>query len=195
MNVKIVNGYIPGTILKRTDMGDVTGMAFLDKIFFITDGIMLSQIREISGIDGTTLQNWVKRGWICNPKQKKYSKDQLARILIINMLRKNMQLERIDFLLRYINGKPDCREDDIVPESVLYDYISKVVDMLTDMPGNGEGGISTRSLTMCIDLCIRDYTERIPGSKKRLRAALEIIVLSYYSVLIAEYTDLLYKAL
>ena len=37
-------------------MGGATGIEFLNKIFYITDGIMLAQIREIAGVDGTTLQ-------------------------------------------------------------------------------------------------------------------------------------------
>ena len=48
---------IPGTILNRDKMDGATGLEFLDKVFFITDKIMLAQIREITGIDGTTLQN------------------------------------------------------------------------------------------------------------------------------------------
>ena len=48
---------IPGTILERSKMDGADGMEFLDKVFFITNGIMLTQIREITGIDGTTLQN------------------------------------------------------------------------------------------------------------------------------------------
>ena len=77
MNIEINDPMIPGTVLRRKDMGDVTGMEFLNKIFYITDGIMLTQIRDISGIDGTTLQNWTKRGWVANSKLKRYNKDQL----------------------------------------------------------------------------------------------------------------------
>ena len=87
MNLQLKDDYIPGTKLLRSEMGGVTGMEFLSKIFFISDGVMLTQIRDISGIDGSTLQNWVKRGWVGNPKKKTYDKEQLARILIINMMR------------------------------------------------------------------------------------------------------------
>ena len=61
---------IPGTILNRDKMDGATGLEFLDKVFFITDKIMLAQIREITGIDGTTLQNWLKRGWVGTPNKK-----------------------------------------------------------------------------------------------------------------------------
>ena len=89
---------------------------------------MLSRIRELAGIDGSTIQNWVKRGWIGNTVNKHYSRVQFARILIINMLRATMKLEKIDFLLHYINGNLDCRADDIISEPILFDYICRIVD-------------------------------------------------------------------
>ena len=93
MNLQIKEDYIPGTQLLREKMGGITGLEFLSKIFFITDGVMLTQIREISGIDGSTLQNWTKRGWVENSKLKKYNINQVAHILIINMLRSCMRSE------------------------------------------------------------------------------------------------------
>ena len=110
MNLQIKDELIPGTKLYRSDMGGVTGMEFLSKIFFITDGVMLTQIREISGIDGSTLQNWTKRGWVANSKYKKYDINQIAHILIINMLRSCMQLDRITDLIEYINGSANTAE-------------------------------------------------------------------------------------
>ena len=114
MNIQLNESCIPGTVLDRKKMGDVTGLRFLKKIFYISDGIMLSGIREISGIDGSTLQNWTKRGWVGNSKQKRYNIDQVAHILIINMLRSCMQLENIAFLIKYINGRVDDTSDDII---------------------------------------------------------------------------------
>ncbi len=95
MNLEMSDNRLPGSAIPRDAAGGLVGEEFLDKVFFITDGIMLSQIKEISGVDGTTLQNWVKRGWIGSTVNKKYSKNQLARILIINMLRDSMHLEEI----------------------------------------------------------------------------------------------------
>ena len=92
MNLEINDALIPGTKLKKSDMGNVTGLEFLSKVFFISEGVMLSQIREVSGIDGSTLQNWTKRGWVANARLKKYNIDQVAHILIINMLRSCIQL-------------------------------------------------------------------------------------------------------
>ena len=123
MNLQINEELIPGTILNRKEMGDVTGLEFLKKIFYISDGVMLTQIREISGIDGSTLQNWTKRGWVANARLKRYNIDQVAHILIINMLRSCMQLDKIAFLVSYINGRVYDQSDDIIRDSQLYDYI------------------------------------------------------------------------
>lgn len=75
MERKLNLNNIPGTVLKLEKMGGAIGLEFLDKVFYISDGIMLSQIREITGIDGTTLQNWLKRGWVSNPKNRMYSRE------------------------------------------------------------------------------------------------------------------------
>ena len=184
MNLQITENTIPGTILDRYAMGDVTGMEFLSKIFYISDGVMLSQIREVSGIDGSTLQNWTKRGWVANSKLKKYDMNQVAHILIINMLRSCMQLDKIAFLIQYINGKVDDRSDDIIEDSVLYDYICKILDTLMSYEVCSLG-----SIRGAIEDVTEDYTETIVGAKIRLTNALEIIVVAYYASLIKGYAD------
>lgn len=159
-------------------MGNVTGLDFLKKIFYITDGIMLSQIREISGIDGSTLQNWTKRGWVENSKLKRYNIDQLAHILIINMLRASLQLDRIAFLIKYINGSVDDKNDDIISYSVLYDYICRILDRMTSENTAG------MKLGECISAETAGYVEKVGGARRRLNNALEIIITAYYASLI-----------
>ena len=77
MILKLYDELIPGTKLKRSDMDGLTGMEFLKKVFFISEGVMLTQIRDISGIDSSTLQNWTKRGWVANSRLKKYNTKQI----------------------------------------------------------------------------------------------------------------------
>ncbi len=183
---------VPGTIVYRRDMDGSTGLEFLGKIFFLKDGILLSQLRRISGVDGSTLQNWVKRGWIPNTTNKLYSMDMFARIIIINMLRDTMQLSKISFLLSYINGTPGDKTDDIIPESKLYDYICKITDsMLGDESYNGE---RLRSL---IESKIEqgDLNPAIPDAKERLVSALEVIVTSRYAAIIKAHSDELFDKL
>ena len=184
MNLEINDALIPGTKLKKSDMGNVTGLEFLSKVFYISEGVMLSQIREVSGIDGSTLQNWTKRGWVANARLKKYNIDQVAHILIINMLRSCIQLDHIAFLLQYINGKIDDTSDDIIRDSVLYDYICRILETLT------RKDVATKaSITEVIRDQISDYKEAMTGARDRLANALEIIVTAYYAALIKRSSD------
>lgn len=169
--------YIPGTILDIKKMDGSTGLDFINKVFFITDTIMLAQIREITGIDGTTLQNWLKRGWVGTPNKKSYTREHLARILIINMMRDTMQLSRIIFTLEYINGKE--KEDKIIDESLLYDYVCKTLKNLSD---NKNAGMN--NLDDIIEEVLAEYEEPVTGAKKRLKTGIRIIAITYYSAII-----------
>ena len=184
MNLEINDALIPGTKLNKSDMGNVTGLEFLSKVFYISEGVMLSQIREVSGIDGSTLQNWTKRGWVANARLKKYNIDQVAHILIINMLRSCIQLDHIAFLLQYINGKIDDTSDDIIRDSVLYDYICRILEALTR-----QDVASKASIKETIREQISDYNEVMEGARERLAKALEIIVTAYYAALIKRSSD------
>lgn len=188
MKLDIKSNLIPGTVIEKEKIGNITGCEFLDKIFFITDGIMLSQIREICAIDGSTLQNWTKRGWVPSPKNKKYNKNQLARILIINMMRETMQLDKIAQVLSYVNGKVEDTGDDIIPESELYGYLCVIIDHLVEdeLPPDAENMQDLIARTLC------SYVERIAGATKRLQKACSVIILSYYAALVRQKANIMY---
>lgn len=180
----IQSRFIPGTIVDRSKMNGAAGESFLDKVFYITDGIMLTQVREITGIDGTTLQNWLKRGWVASPRGKYYTKEHLARILLIAMMRDTMQLGKIAEVLSYINGKVGDETDDIIPESVLYGYVCRVVDILADGDSAGLNALDT-----AVDTVLADYEERYAGAKKRLTRGISIIVTAYYATLVKHHAE------
>jgi DNA-binding transcriptional MerR regulator len=167
---------IPGTVIPAENGKGLAGCGFLTGIFSVTSGLMLSQIREITGLDAPALQNWIKRGWVSSPVGKRYTIDQVARILIINMLRDAFQLEKIAFLMSYINGSVNDRSDDIIPESILYEYICSIIDRCENCGFTNSGNLKK----LIVD-CTGDYKEVIPGSTERLHKALEIIILSYES--------------
>ena len=190
MNLQFQDDRIPGTKLKQSDMEGATGLAFLKKVFLISEGVMMTQIREISGIDSSTLQNWTKRGWVANSRLKKYNIDQVAHILIINMLRSCMQLDKIAFLIQYINGDVEDTSDDIIRDSVLYDYICRILEHMMERDiclQSSIGGI--------IDRFTADYAEPFEGAKNRLNSALEIIVVTYYATLMKHRADKLLERL
>ena len=182
MNGSLRSENIPGTVFNIEKMDGATGGEFLDKVFYITNGIMLAQIREITGLDGTTLQNWVKRGWVSNPQKKSYDKEQVARILIICMMRDTMQLSRIAFLLQYINGSTEA--DRIVSESRLYDYICRVLGMVFDENSAGLNGLDG-----FIDEVTADYNEPVSGAARRLKNGISIIATTYYAAIIKSSAD------
>ena len=47
---------LPGTILNRKDLDGLSGLAFLRHLFLASDGVMMATIRNISGIDTSTLR-------------------------------------------------------------------------------------------------------------------------------------------
>ena len=179
MKLHFLDEYIPGTKLRKAEMENLTGLAFLKKVFFVSEGVMLTQIRDISGIDSSTLQNWTKRGWVANARLKKYNMDQVAHILIINMLRSCMKLEHIAFLIQYINGDVADTSDDIITDSLLYDYICRVLEHIIET-----GDCSLEEIADYVTQITKDYVEPMEGARQRLNSALEIIVVTYYSTLL-----------
>ena len=183
MKLQFSDDFVPGTKLKKSETEYLTGLAFLKKVFFVSEGVMLTQIRDISGIDGSTLQNWTKRGWVENSKLKKYDINQVAHILIINMLRSCMQLDKIAYIIQYINGRVDDRSDDIIADSVLYDYICRILDALTEKVN------AIDSIKDTVKELTSDYEDKIEGARERLDSALEIIVIAYYASLVKRHAD------
>ena len=129
---------------------------------------MLSQIREITGIDGTTLQNWVKRGWVDKPVNKTYSREQLARILLLGMMRDTLELSEILALLSYISG------DGEIDGCGLYDCVCRVLASVSES-GGGMGGLDEIVITTLTDYDLPTET------KKRVLVGVRIIVVSYYA--------------
>ncbi len=184
MNYLLIDDTIPGTKLKKAEIGGLTGKSFLRQVFFVSDGVMLSQIRKIAGIDGSTLQNWTKRGWVANSHSKRYNIDQVAHIFLINMLRSCMQLNHIAWLIEYINGDVEDSSDDIISDSDLYDEICKLLDTLSRCEVcTGE---TIRALA---DEQLAAYQAPVEGARERLLNALEIIVVSYYASLVKKSAD------
>lgn len=90
------------------------------------NGLSMSQVCGITGLESSTVQNWVKRGFVPHPVNKKYGSRHLARIMLISSLREGMRLERVGQLLSYLNGDTDDESDDIISEEELYDLFCTV---------------------------------------------------------------------
>ncbi len=154
----------------------------------LTGGFTLSQLSDISGLETTTIQNWVKRGWIEPPKNRRYGEESVARVLIINMLKGAMQLSNIVELMSYINGKVDDRQDDAIPDGELYSLLS-VVTKKIDCIGN----LSTEKVAEIVEQEIKDYNEPFPGGKEKLKNGLTIMMLAHISSTLKNRADEMLK--
>lgn len=167
---------LPGTVLPAQAGNIRYGFANFSPLFIATRGLTLSQICEIAGLEPTTVQNWIKRGWVAHPTQKRYHEPHLARILILSMLRKSMQLEKIALLLRYVNGSADDRNDDIIPDSELYSRLCIIVDNLAQ-----KNATHTPAVRAAVAEALREYNAPFPGAEKKLENALTVMALAYLS--------------
>ena len=110
---------IPGTVLTgpredaESSIRQIEGM-------FLAGGIVRSQVSAVTGLESYMIQNWVKRGFLSNPVNKRYSCRQFCRIAIINMLKTTLPLERICSLLSYVNGDLSDESDDLIDDATLY---------------------------------------------------------------------------
>jgi hypothetical protein len=92
------------------------------------------------------------------------------------MLRDVLQLDKIAFLMTYINGDIDDNSDDIIAESELYEYVCCIIDKCQGCDFSDKD-----VLKKIIVESTEGFKERIPGSTERLYKALEIIILAYES--------------
>ncbi len=67
-----MNWILPGTVLAV----DGSRPEAADELFsslFVTGGLVLSQVCQITGLEPYAVQNWVKRGFLAPPVKKKKS--------------------------------------------------------------------------------------------------------------------------
>lgn len=162
---------LPGTMIRmdRSEVGQI-GKTF--DSMFLTGGMTLGQVCSLTGLEAYMVQNWVKRGFLTSPSHKRYSMEQVCRIININMLKSILPMERICGLLRYVNGNLDDTSDDIILDSRLYFIFVRLAVRARELDNR--------------DACRRiiaeellDYTEPVPGAKDRVVKALEIMLTAW----------------
>lgn len=179
--------YTPGTTTPYINTeGSVFGV--YSQMIKAADGLSLAQVCSITGLENSTVQNWVKRGYVANPVKKKYYDRQLARILIINALRNCMQIEQAVALLKYLNGDVEDERDDAIPEPRLYDYFCEVTKNLSP-----EVPVSRDNIVIGIKNAIRDFEGKYADSAAKLYNTLEIMCFAHVSALYKREAELCYK--
>ena len=160
---------IPGTVLQiQRDHAD--GVEEMFSSMFLAGGMVLSQVANITGLEPYTVQNWVKRGFLSPPQNKRYTIQQLCRILHINMLKDVMTLDRICSLLRYINGKLDEEGDDIIDDATLYFLFVRLAARSKQLD-------DPAAWKQAMEEALRDYREPVPGARERIENALRIMLI------------------
>ena len=130
-----MNWTIPGTtLIERRDSADQVDSMFHS--MFLAGGMVLSQVSSITGLEAYTIQNWVKRGFLAPPQNKKYDLEQVCRIIIINMLKGALTLERICSMMQYINGNLVDESDDLIDDALLYFMFVKLAARARHIGGN-----------------------------------------------------------
>lgn len=182
-----MNATFPGSVVPRQGK---TADEFLSGLFFATKGLMLLQVREITGLDTPVIQNWVNRGWVQKPVEKRYSANHLARIMLINMLRPVVKLEHIAKILAFINGDADDVTDDIIPEAALYTYVCDILDR-----ADFETVLTDELLIPVIEERIGDYSEPFPGARDKLIAGIKLVIHYYAAALLKVRADRMLSSL
>lgn len=162
---------LPGTVLKAEaeEAGNVEAMF---SPMFLAGGMVLSQVSSITGLEPYIIQNWVKRGFLSPPQNKRYTLRQLCRILNINMLKGVLPMERVCAMLGYINGQLDDDSDDTIDDSRLY-------FMFVRLAAHAKQIDQSQAWQEAIDRVLQDYAEPIPGARERIAQVLRIMLIAY----------------
>lgn len=165
---------IPGTTI-RGSRADVEGCIRQIEGMFLGGGMIRSQLASVSGVEPHDIQNWVKRGFLPSPVNKRYSMEQFCRIVTINMLRTAMPMEKICSLLAYVNGRLDDESDDLIDDTVLYFMFLRLAARARHIGGRDSWDIAIADI-------LSNYDEPIPGAKARIDKVLRIMLTAWIGV-------------
>ena len=164
---------IPGTTLQgHREQADQVSTLFHS--MFLPGDMLLSQAASVSGLEPYTIQNWVKRGFLSPPRNKRYSEPQLCRILNINMLKGALTMEQICGLLGYINGALDDESDDLIRDDELYFMFVRLAARAKDQHHMQQWEDSIQQV-------LEDYQEPLPGAKQRIAQVLKVMTAAWFA--------------
>lgn len=175
------NWTIPGTTLEgQRENADRTEDLF--QSLFLAGGLSLSQVAKITGLENHTIQNWVKRGFLPPPKNKRYDMEQVCRIININILKGNMPLEQIIKLMAYSNGDLADESDDLVDDTMLYFMFVSLAARARHLGGNQTWDEALEQITA-------NYIEPVAGAREKLCKVLKIMLTTWIANLVKAAAD------
>ena len=175
---------IPGTALRMT-LGQSEDFRTQLESVFMMGGVSLGQIVTLTGLEPYQIQNWVRRGYLAPPENKRYTLRQLCRILNINLMKNTLTMESICSLLSYINGRLDDERDDLIDDTELYFLFLKCARKIAE---------GTRLET------VREEIRNMPAPKllgsnpdaaQRIRNVLEIMVTAWRATVLRQQAEAL----
>ena len=175
------NWVIPGTTLEglRSE-ADRTETLF--QSLFLAGGLTLSQVARITGLENHTIQNWVKRGFLPPPRNKRYDMEQVCRIININILKGNMPLEQIIKLMAYLNGNLADESDDLVDDTMLFFMFVSLASRARYIGGSEKWDDALQHVT-------ERYAEPVPGAREKLIKVLNIMLTTWIANLLKAKAD------
>ena len=168
-----MNWTIPGTTLEglRSNADRTDG---LFQSMFLAGGLTLSQVASVTGLEPYTIQNWVKRGFLSAPRNKRYDMEQVCRIININLLKGTLPLEQICSLMAYLNGDLTDESDELVDDTMLYFLFVRLAARARYLGGDKSWDDALVEVTA-------DYAEPIPGAREKLIKVLKIMLTAWVS--------------
>ena len=172
----------PGTTIEVSELKAGASRTLFEGIF-ATGGISLSQICVMTGLEYYMIQNWVRRGYLSNPKKRVYTREQFARVIIINMLRESLQIEKISGLIKIIGGALDDKSDDLISDDELYHIY---VDMIADKSIDIRDKVSVRDAA---ERAAEGFEGKNKASKEKLIKILEAMFYAHSAAMLRERAD------
>jgi len=159
---------IPGTtITAQRDESDSVAATF--ESLFLAGGLTLSQVASITGLEPYAIQNWVKRGFLAPPKNKRYDMEQLCRIININILRGNLSIDQSIRLMTYLNGDLTDESDDLVDDTMLFFLFVRLAARARYIGGTQTWDDALLQVT-------ESYREPVPGAREKLMKVLKVML-------------------
>lgn len=162
----------PGTTIETTSLEKGSSKHLFNGIF-AAGGITLSQVSIMTGLEPYMIQNWVKRGFVSSPIKRVYNCEQFARIIIINMLRESLNIDKICELIHVISGDVKNPDDDLIRDDELY---HRYVDMISC---NHINISDEQSVISASENAVDDFVESTPASKKKLSRILQVMLYAH----------------
>ena len=174
--------FLPGTTV---ELNIDNGAADFLNSLFAANGLVLSQVLQLTGLSAHTVQNWVKRKFVDPPVNKKYDCDQFCTIVMINMLNDIFQIDQIKKMIDYVGiiyGKN-------APTLIYMCF----VDLLRKLP---EDAIrEATGVDEIINNVIEENGITDPEAANRIRKVLDIMILTHISARIKAEASVLLNVL